>query len=166
MGRRHQVFTPFARAWRDVAVEPPLPRPGGLRWGRTVESEGIDRALAERGRAFGPVGEAAALERWQAFLDDGLRDYDAGRARPDLDGTRRLSVHLKHGEIHPRILLADVHRGGRARSAGARAFETELEPVVDHAEERREALGRYEQARKGAVVAESHRSAEQRRAPD
>jgi deoxyribodipyrimidine photo-lyase len=124
----YQVFTPYSRVWRDHAAEPPLSRPRGLRWRRTIRSEGLDDELVELGRSFGPVGEDAATERWRAFVDDGLEEYDARRDRPDLDGTSRLSVHLKHGEIHPRTLLADIAGGanGRSRSKGARTFVTEL----------------------------------------
>lgn len=123
-GAPYQVFTPFSRAWRDQAAEPPLDRPSGLRWRRTVGSEGLDGDLFERGRAFGPAGEDAALQRWQAFLEDGLEQYDDGRDRPDVDGTSRLSAHLKHGELHPRTLLADL--AGRTGRDGARTFVTEL----------------------------------------
>jgi len=129
-GTPYQVFTPFARAWRDHDVPPPQPRPADLRWRRTAETEGLDRTLAERGRSFGPVGEAAARRRWHAFLEDdaggGLARYAEDRDRPDLDGTSRLSVHLRHGEIHPRTLLADAARHPDALSEGARTFATEL----------------------------------------
>jgi deoxyribodipyrimidine photo-lyase len=125
-GTPYQVFTPFARAWREHHVEPPLPRPADLRWRRAVEGEGLDPDLVERGRSSGWVGEEAALQRWRDFLDDGLVHYAERRDRPDLEGTSRLSVHLKHGEIHPRTLLADVSRHADAGSEGARAFVTEL----------------------------------------
>ncbi len=123
-GTPYQVFTPFSRAWRERPVEAPQPRPRSLRWRRTVDGEGLDAELLERGRSFGPVGEDAARERWREFAEDGLRSYADHRDRPDLDGTSRLSVHLKHGEIHPGTLLAELGRG-RA-SEGARAFVTEL----------------------------------------
>jgi deoxyribodipyrimidine photo-lyase len=125
-GTPYRVFTPFARGWRERATAPPVARPDGLRWRRTVDSEDLDADLVERGRSFGPVGEDAALERWHAFLGDGLSRYADRRDRPDLDGTSVLSVHLKHGEIHPRTLLADLRRGRRATADGARAFTNEL----------------------------------------
>ena len=55
-----------------------------------------------------PAGEAAALRRWHEFLRDGLATYATDRDRPDLDGTSRLSIPLKYGELHPRTLLADL----------------------------------------------------------
>lgn len=94
-GTPYQVFTPFARAWREQVVEPPLPRPAGLRW-RTA------------------VGEELAKERLRRFCAEG---YAEARDRPDIDGTSRLSEHLRHGEIHPRTVLA---------STSEPAFVTEL----------------------------------------
>ncbi len=121
----YRVFTPFARAWRDVPVEPPLARPP-VRWHRAVAGEGLDESLVRRGRASGPAGEVAAREQWREFVEEGLATYDERRDRPDLDGTSRLSPHLSHGEIHPRTLLDDLRRSGHAGSSGAEAFVTEL----------------------------------------
>jgi deoxyribodipyrimidine photo-lyase len=68
------------------------------------------------------AGEEAARRRWAEFLDHVDR-YDSERDRPGVDGTSRMSVHLKWGEIHPRTMLADL---GRRRSPGASAYRTEL----------------------------------------
>ncbi len=71
-------------------------------------------------RGFGPAaGEAAALERWSAFVTTNLIRYDAERDRPDLDTTSRMSVYLKFGNIHPRTMLADL---ARKRSHGAEQY--------------------------------------------
>jgi deoxyribodipyrimidine photo-lyase len=45
------------------------------------------------------AGETAALRRWKRFVNDGLDDYAEHRDRPDLDGTSRLSAHLKFGSV-------------------------------------------------------------------
>jgi deoxyribodipyrimidine photo-lyase len=125
-GSAYQVFTPFSRAWADHGWPAPAPAPAGLRWVRTVSSEPLPAepdGAELTGLELPEVGEVAALERWHAFLDDGLSDYKERRNRPDLTGTSGLSAHLKYGEIHPRTLLADL---ARRRGAGAQAFRTEL----------------------------------------
>lgn len=94
-GTPYRVFGPFARAWRERAIDPPLPRPTGLRWRNAV-------------------GEELAKERLRQFCAE---EYAEARDRPDVDGTSRLSEHLRHGEIHPRTVLA---------SATEPAFVTEL----------------------------------------
>lgn len=83
-GTPYQVFTPFARAWRDQVVEPPLPPPPGLRWRTTA-------------------GEELAHHRLRDFDQE---EYAEARDRPGVEGTSRLSEHLRHGEIHPRTVLA------------------------------------------------------------
>ncbi|GAA4367634.1 deoxyribodipyrimidine photo-lyase [Nocardioides caricicola] len=83
-GTPYQVFTPFARAWREQEVEPPLPRPPGVRWRTTA-------------------GEELARHRLREFCEE---EYADARDRPDVEGTSRLSEHLRHGEIHPRTVLA------------------------------------------------------------
>jgi deoxyribodipyrimidine photolyase len=61
--------------------------------------------------------------RWHDFLERRVDDYAATRDRVDLDGTSRMSVHLKWGEIHPRTMLADL---ARHPSAGAALYGTQL----------------------------------------
>jgi deoxyribodipyrimidine photo-lyase len=124
-GTPYQVFTPFVRAWRAHGWPPPAPVPAGLRWVRRVDSQDLPEAGGQL-PALPTAGEWAALERWHAFLEDGLTGYADRRDRPDLAGTSGLSGHLKFGEIHPRTLLAGIaaHPGGRSR--GAQTFIAEL----------------------------------------
>ncbi|MCR8671389.1 deoxyribodipyrimidine photo-lyase, partial [Agrococcus sp. HG114] len=76
------------------------------------------------------ASEEGALERWAAFLDGPIDDYDEARDRPDLDGTSRLSIALKLGAVHPRTLLADLDRvaprRGRAAQRSLKRFQAEL----------------------------------------
>ncbi len=104
-GRPYSVFTPFSRAWRAHGWPTPAPEPRGLRLAAAEslplpEVPVIDVDLPD-------VSERAALERWDEFRHR-LDDYATARDRADLDGTSRMSVHLKFGTIHPRTLLADL----------------------------------------------------------
>jgi deoxyribodipyrimidine photo-lyase len=104
--RPFQVFTPFARAWRDHGWDPPGRRPplrsisdGGLASHRPPDLAVVEVALP------GP-GEKAAHLRLDGFLRrDGDR-YRGERDRPDRDSTSRLSPYLRFGCLHPRQLLA------------------------------------------------------------
>ena len=120
-GTPYQVFTPFSRAWRGHGWPAPAPVPRGLRWVRTVDSEGIPD-----GPAVEDAGEQAARRRWKRWLGEHLDDYDGQRDRPDLDTTSRMSVPLKYGELHPRTLLADVAEHPAARTRAAQTFVSEL----------------------------------------
>ncbi len=134
-GEPYQVFTPFARAWREHGWPGPAARPPRLPLVRAAAADrSADRARALLAEALGrddlptmpPAGERAALERWASFLDDGLEAYADARDRPDLPGTSGLSPYLKVGAVHPRTLLADLAEGSGRLAAGAQAFTDEL----------------------------------------
>ncbi|MGB2922277.1 MAG: deoxyribodipyrimidine photo-lyase [Mycobacterium sp.] len=124
-GTPYKVFTPFFDAWRKHGWRSPAESgSGSARWvdptrvpGRSAVTDipdlGVDLEL--------PAGEKAARDHWQQFCRAGLADYDGDRNRPDLDGTSRMSAHLKFGTIHPRTLAADLGRG-----KGPQAYLREL----------------------------------------
>jgi deoxyribodipyrimidine photo-lyase len=110
-GDPYQVFTPFARAWREHGWGAPLPPPNVV-WveagsdARAVEQ--VERAAREAPVGVLRAGPEAAVDRWASFRDGALAGYEAGRDQPARDGTSRMSAHLKVGSIHPRQLLADL----------------------------------------------------------
>jgi deoxyribodipyrimidine photo-lyase len=122
-GGPYQVFTPYSRAWRDHGWPAPPEQPGSVRWIRPLESHLLGDIPLPEGLRLPAAGEPAARRRWRDFLQRRLDDYAATRDRADLDGTSRMSVHLKWGEIHPRTMLADLalHPG-----PGAERYGTEL----------------------------------------
>ncbi len=122
----YKVYTPFSKAWREHGWRRPAEVPGDLRWRRTLDSDHLPEVPDGVPPDLPEVTEDAALERWHAFLDDGLEHYADHRDRPDLDGTSQLSVHLKYGTVHPRTLLADVAAHPAAGTKGARTFVNEL----------------------------------------
>ena len=69
------------------------------------------------------AGEAAARRRWRGVPATGSPTTTTTATGPGVDGTSRMSVHLKWGEIHPRTMLADL---ARLRSAGAATYRKEL----------------------------------------
>ena len=126
-GDPYKVFTPFSRAWADHGWRGPVDAPTGVSWLTLDEhtDEGttdIPDPRLPAGLELPEAGEAAARRRWEEFLDR-VDDYAEDRDRPGVDGTSRMSVHLKYGEVHPRTLLADL---SRRRSDGARVYRTEL----------------------------------------
>ncbi len=112
-GTPYRVYTPFYRAWSAHGWRSPAPEPvDPPRWridaSGPLSSVGLPDEPDLDGVVLPPVGEAAALARWEEFRRDGLDGYDAHRDRPDLSATSNLSAHLRWGEIHPRTLLADL----------------------------------------------------------
>ena len=111
-GKPYQVFSAYARAWREHGWSEPAPTP---RSPDLTPADSHKRALdmLEKAVADCPVdlpaaGEEGAWRRWREFRDHGLAAYSRERDRPDHDGTSRLSPYLHLGVLHPRSLLADL----------------------------------------------------------
>ncbi|HYD98644.1 MAG TPA: deoxyribodipyrimidine photo-lyase [Alphaproteobacteria bacterium] len=110
-GGPYRVFTPFWRAC--LALEPPppcLPAPAAIRPAPAPEGDDLDAwsllptapDWAGGLRANWTPGEAGAAARLAAFVAEGLARYGDLRNRPDVDGSSRLSPHLRFGEVSPR----------------------------------------------------------------
>jgi deoxyribodipyrimidine photo-lyase len=130
-GDPYQVFSAFARAWREHGWSDPAPTP------RSPDLEPADshqRALDLLGKAVADApfdlpgaGEDAAWRRWRSFRDERLRSYPEERNRPDHDGTSRLSPYLHLGVLHPRSLLAEIpHTSTYATELAWREFYADV----------------------------------------
>jgi deoxyribodipyrimidine photo-lyase len=105
----YKVYTPFYRAWSIHGWRKPAETPKNIKCVKPNESDRNfpDWELPE-GASITAAGEKAALARWEHFQKNGLDSYDEARNLAAIDGTSKLSAHLKWGEIHPRTLLAPL----------------------------------------------------------
>ena len=105
----YKVYTPFYRAWSIHGWRKPAETPKKI---KCVVPNENDRSFPDwqlpDGVSITAAGEKAALARWKFFQENGLDSYDEGRNLAGIDGTSKLSAHLKWGEIHPRTLLASL----------------------------------------------------------
>ena len=123
------VFTPYRNAWLAAyrAAPPPsarlpaLPPPvDGLASAPLPDAAAL--GAADDATAIPAAGESAARRRLDDFLAGPLRDYARDRDRPDVDGTSRLSPHLRFGTISVRRCVARaMARGADDRRAGVGA---------------------------------------------
>ena len=120
-GTPYKVYTPFYKAWCAHGWRSPAEYNGPANWAMPVESHGLPTVKLPAGMTRSSAGEKEALQRWEEFREGALADYKLNRDRADLDGTSRLSTHLKWGEIHPRTLLQYL-----GDSAGEETFRKEL----------------------------------------
>ena len=108
-GTPYKVYTPFYRAWLAHGWRDPEPRPTEI---PCVTPSSSDRSFPTwqmpEGVILTPAGEEAAHQRWEYFKENLLDSYDETRNLAGIDGTSKLSAHLKWGEIHPRTLLAEL----------------------------------------------------------
>ncbi len=123
-GTPFQVFSPFARAWREHGWPAPARRPDDVAWCRALPAGDLPPEQDLGGTQLPPAGEAAALEAWERFREQRLHGYAEGRNTPGSEGTSRLSQHLKYGTVHPRTLLADLT--GEGDGEAVRRFTDEL----------------------------------------
>jgi deoxyribodipyrimidine photo-lyase len=105
----YKVFSPFWKAARQVYrptaahkaprrfTDPGVASDDVRSWALFPSAPDWSTGLAE---TWTP-GEPSARARLQAFLDEQIEGYAARRDRPDIDGTSRLSPHLRFGEIGP-----------------------------------------------------------------
>jgi len=102
----YRVYTPFYRAWCTHGWRAPAAKPLNI---KAAEPLPGDRNFPKWNSEINiSAGENAALDRWQEFQATGLDAYDENRNFSSIDGTSRLSAHLRWGEIHPRTLLANL----------------------------------------------------------
>jgi len=124
-GGPYKVFTPFWRAClagADVRepLEPPrqLPPPaaakdGGLPHGEELDSWNLRPHSPDWSRGLADTwepGEQGAAHRLDDFLDGPAEDYGTGRNVPGVEGTSRLSPHLRFGEISPFRVWREIRR--------------------------------------------------------
>ena len=135
-GGMYRVYSPFWRAVRDRPVKRPLSAPENIPAPKDwPASDMLDNWRLEhdmnRGAAvvlsYTKVGEKAALDRLDWFLDGPIQHYGTDRDRLDQDGTSGMSDHLAYGEISPRTLW---HAGRKALNDGAAGAEQFLKEIV------------------------------------
>jgi len=105
----YKVYTPFYKAWCELGWRNPAPTPRDFPLAKPGES---DRNFPDwkvpEGAVLTPAGEVSAHERFKYFKANLLDNYDQARNLAGIDGTSKMSAHLKWGEIHPRTLLAGL----------------------------------------------------------
>lgn len=135
-GGPYRVYTPFWKAVRGIHVGDPLPAPSNIAapdaWPGSDDPASWDlgKAMQRGAEVVAPyltVGEAAAMDRLDRFIDGPINRYKADRDKPAIDASSGLSENLAVGEISPRQIWAV---GLRAREAGATGAEKFLSEVA------------------------------------
>ncbi len=135
-GGFYRVFTPLWKNVRSETLPSCLPAPATIHppksWPASdaLASWNMERPMNRGANVLRPhccVGEAAARERLETFIDERVQDYRANRDLPSVDGTSRLSENLTYGEISP---LRCWHAGWHALHDGKAEAEVFLKELV------------------------------------
>jgi len=121
-GKPYRVYSPYRRAWWARWNNEGSDSAAPLRLPTTVAGLGGEELPELVLPADGPErlptgGEAAAARRLRSFVEGPLRDYATARDLPAVDGTSRMSPHLRFGTISVR------------RCIGAALEQAEIDPV-------------------------------------
>ena len=110
-GTNYRVYTPFFRGWQTHGWRAPVLPPPDPRFAFPNKGDrNLPNWTAPVGVSLQEAGEVAALARWSAYKVGELSSYDEQRNFPGVEGTSRLSPHLRWGEIHPRTILAELNQ--------------------------------------------------------
>jgi len=135
-GGFYRVYTPYWRAVRDLDLAAPMPAPVRIavpeRWpaSDTLADWAMGATMNRGARVVAPyqaVGEEAARDRLDAFIETGIARYNEDRDFPAKPATSGLSENLTYGEIAPSALW---HAGQQAMQRCAAGAEHFLKEVV------------------------------------
>jgi len=131
-GLPYTVYTPYKNAWLKKMQQRPIEVLGKpkLKFAKSMRAlKGVPMPTAgELGFQSNHqidihAGERAALRQLTAFCRKKLQDYQTDRNFPAIDGSSRLSPHLRHGTLSPRQC---TDAALKTRSGGADAWIGEL----------------------------------------
>lgn len=109
-GKPYTLFTPYYQAALKLFLPSPAGMPSPGRWfrpGRGSRSRSILGRLEEHSLpSLETPGREGAMVRLKEALE--LSDYERSRDIPSLDGTTRLSVHLKFGTLSVREVFHEM----------------------------------------------------------
>lgn len=114
-GKPYSVFTPFWKTLKTLDVPTPVAAPERRKPIKPAApfDAYVQPHWAEKFAPHWSIGEAAAHEVLERFLDEKVGDYPEGRDIPAKDVTSLLSPHLRFGEISPRqvwhVAMARAH---------------------------------------------------------
>jgi len=133
----YTVYSPYRKRWWQQWSElarPPvparrLPRPiPGFR--RAGVPDAASLGLPPEDCAVATGGEAAGMRRLTTFLEKRAARYHIDRDRPDLDGTSRLSPHLRFGTVSIRDCFERGRYAAEIEPEGAEGVEKWLDELV------------------------------------
>lgn len=130
-----RVFTPFKRAWLNavsrasIGCVPPPQRK--LNSPKKVTSPFLPPDQVELDEHWWPIGEEAAHQRLQNFVDQCIHEYKSRRNFPAANATSKLSPYLALGVISVRRCVeAALHSNNGEWTGGSDGVQTWLNELI------------------------------------
>ena len=110
----YKVFTPFYKKTLTEFNILPLQNPTLTKHQLNIKNDNnlldeVQPNWAKKINSYWDAGEEAALDKLEAFIDDGLNDYSRGRDYPEASKVSKLSPYLAVGSISPRLIYARLN---------------------------------------------------------
>jgi len=112
-GGLYKVYTPFWKTVQHREVPLPLVAPTSLappdEWPNSARlpdwtlDTSMNRGASVVAR-YAKVGERAAYQRLEQFIENSVEQYKSSRDFPSREATSRLSENITYGEISPRVI--------------------------------------------------------------
>lgn len=116
-GKPFKVFTPFYKSYLKSQLLEPLSTPKtfnffiGKLFSETISGLGL--LTRNPPLDIWQTGEEGALKALDHFIKDGLTNYQTNRDYPAIEGTSKLSSHLRFGEISIRTIAKRLPEGAK-----------------------------------------------------
>lgn len=104
-GKSYTVFTPYSRKWKAVVTDFHLKPYPNKKYFKNFYKQPESKIPALKEMGFESTGLSFPEKEWKGQV---IRNYKEQRDIPSVQGTSRLSVHLRFGTISIRTLAAEA----------------------------------------------------------
>jgi deoxyribodipyrimidine photo-lyase len=104
-GKPYSVFTPYARKWKALLTDFHLTSYLNKKYFSNFYKLPEKKLISLEQMGFKPPGQSFPGKEWQGAI---IRNYKEQRDIPSVQGTSRLSVHLRFGTISIRMLAGEA----------------------------------------------------------
>lgn len=104
-GKPYTIFTPYSRKWKATLTEFHLQSYNTKKYFKNFFKHEAKEIISLKVLGFTPVGQTFPGKEWQGAI---IRNYKEQRDIPSINGTSRLSVHLRFGTTSIRVLAGEA----------------------------------------------------------
>jgi len=104
-GKPYTIFTPYSKKWKSVVTEFHLKSYPVKKYSKNFYKQTPRKLISLEEMGFEKVGRSFPDKEWKGQI---IRNYKEQRDIPSIQGTSRLSVHLRFGTASIRILADEA----------------------------------------------------------